>query len=62
MFTSKNALVSNVTGEVCSTGDPFPRLVEQRRGGESKVLDRKGVPLRPWFLQGGQLPLFVGEP
>jgi hypothetical protein len=61
MFASTDARVSYVMGEVCYTGDPFARLVEQRRGGEARTLDRKGVPLRPAFLQGGQLPLFVGE-
>jgi hypothetical protein len=61
MFVSTDARVSYVMGEVCYTGDPFARLVEQRRGAESKTLDRKGIPLRPAYLQGGQLPLFVGE-
>lgn len=62
MFTSVDSRVSIVMGEVCYTGDPFARLFEQTRGKEAKVLDRKGVPLRPAFLQGGQLPLFVAEP
>lgn len=62
MFVSENAKVSYVIGEVCYTGEPYSRLVEQKRGAESKVLDRKGVPLRPAFLQGSQLPLFVGQP
>jgi hypothetical protein len=62
MFVSTDARVSYVMGEVCYTGDPFARLVEQKRGSESKILDRKGVPLRPAFLQGSQIPLFVGHP
>lgn len=62
MFVSTDAKVSYVMGEVCYTGDPFSRLVEQRRGADVKTLDRKGLPLRPAFLQGGQLPLFVGQP
>ena len=62
MFTSVDSRVSVVMGEVCYTGDPFARLFEQKRGRENKILDRKGVPLRPAFLQGGQLPLFVAEP
>jgi hypothetical protein len=62
MFVSKDARVSVVMGEVCYTGDPFARLFEQTRGADTKTLDRKGIPLRPAFLQGGQLPLFVAEP
>jgi hypothetical protein len=61
MFKSVDSRMSVVIGEVCYTGDPFARLFEQSRGKERKVLDRKGVPLRPAFLQGGQLPLFVAE-
>jgi len=59
---SKDSRVSVVMGEVCYTGDPFARLFEQTRGADTKALDRKGAPLRPAFLQGGQLPPFVAEP
>jgi hypothetical protein len=62
MFVSKDSRVSVVMGEVCYTGDPFARLFEQTRGADTKALDRKGAPLRPAFLQGGQLPPFVAEP
>ena len=62
MFSSTDARVSYVLGEVCYSGDPYARIVEQRRGRDVKLLDRKGVPLRPAFLQGSQIPLFVGEP
>lgn len=62
MFTSKDSRVSIVIGEVCYTGDPFALLFEQTRGKQTKTLERKDVPLRPAFLQGGQLPLFVAEP
>ncbi len=62
MFVSSDARVSYVIGEVCYSGDPYRQLVREQRGAEAKTLDRSGVPLRPSFLQGSQLPLFVGNP
>jgi hypothetical protein len=61
MFVSKNARVSYTLGEVCYSGDPFRVLVQQLRGDETKKLDRGQAPLRPQFLQGSEIPLFVGE-
>jgi hypothetical protein len=62
MFITRNARASFVFGEVCYTGNPFRQIVEQHRGGETRILDRKTALLRPAFLQGAQLPLFVAEP
>lgn len=62
MFVSTDAKVSYVLGEVCYSRDPYTRFVEQRRGKETKTLERGQVPLRPAFLGGGQIPLFVGQP
>ena len=62
MFITRNARASFVFGEVCYTGNPFRQIVEQHRGDQTRVLDRKSALLRPAFLQGAQLPLFVAEP
>lgn len=62
MFVSRDAPVSYVIGEVCYTRDPYARLVEERRGSAARTLNRGDAPLRPAFLQGSQLPLFVGGP
>ncbi|MDX2037088.1 MAG: glycosyl hydrolase family 28-related protein [Isosphaeraceae bacterium] len=61
MFISEDADVSYVFGEVCYSGDPFTRIIEERRGGRVLRLDRGEAPLRPSFLQGSELPLFVGR-
>lgn len=62
MFVSTDARVSYVIGEVCYTGDPFSRLVHEQRGDQTKLLERGKTPLRPAFLQGSEIPLYVGEP
>ena len=60
MFVSTDARVSYVIGEVCYTGDPYRELVRETRGSETKTLKRGDAPLRPSFLQGSQIPLYVG--
>jgi glycosyltransferase involved in cell wall biosynthesis len=60
MFVSTDARVSYVIGEVCYSGDPYARLVQQTRGAETRTLARGQAPLRPAFLQGSEIPLFVG--
>ena len=60
MFVSTDAQVSYVFGEVCYTGDPFTELVRETRDGETKTLKRGDAPLRPAYLQGSQLPLYIG--
>jgi hypothetical protein len=62
MFVSTDAQVSYMIGEVCYTRDPYTRLVEERRGSETKTLSRGSAPLRAAFLQGSELPLYVGKP
>ncbi len=62
MFRATDARVSVVIGEVCYSGDPYTKLFEQTRGNMLKTLGRKDAPLRPAFLQGAQLPLFVAQP
>ena len=61
MFVSSDARVSYTIGEVCYTGDPFLQVVRETRMGEVKNFERGAVPLRPSFLQGSQIPLFVGS-
>jgi len=62
MFVSDNARGSYMLGEVCYTGDPFAVLVQETRDGVSETLKRGSAPLRPAFLQGSELPLYVGGP
>ena len=61
MFVSSDARVSYMIGEVCYNGDPFSQLVRETRKGEVKTLERGESPLRPSYLQGSQIPLFVGS-
>lgn len=61
MFTVQDGNLSVVMGEVCYTGDPYATIVEEKRGNETKTLLRNQVPLRPNFLQGSQIPLFVSR-
>ncbi len=62
MFTVRGGRFSGVFGEVCYTGNPFRTLVAETRGAETKTLPRGAAPLRPAFLQGSELPLFVADP
>jgi hypothetical protein len=62
MFESTDARVSYVLGEVCYTGDPYAVLVRETRGGVARELKRGAAPLRASFLQGSELPLYVGAP
>ena len=62
MFKSTDARVSYTIAEVCYSGDPYTQLVEERRGSETKKISRKTAPLRASFLQGSEIPLFVGKP
>lgn len=62
MFTARNAALSVTLGEVCYTGDPFKTLVEQSLGETAVVLNRGDAPLRPAFLQGSSIPLYIGRP
>ena len=62
MFESTDARVSYVMGEVCYTGDPYAVLVRETRGGVTRELKRGAGPLRASFLQGSELPLYVGSP
>ena len=59
MFVSTDAEASYTIGEVCYTGNPFAQLVQQTRGGETKLLKRGAAPLRPSFLQGSEIPLYL---
>ncbi|MEZ6068365.1 MAG: glycosyl hydrolase family 28-related protein [Planctomycetaceae bacterium] len=61
MFVSRDANVSYVIGEVCYSGDPYSVLVHETRGDETRVVERGQAPLRPSFLQGSELPLYVGR-
>lgn len=61
MFVSEDARVSYVIGEVCYSGDPYKSLVKETRGGVERVLNRGDAPFRPTFLQGSQVPLYVGS-
>ena len=61
MFVSTDAEVSYTIGEVCYTGNPFAQLVQQTRGGETKLLKRGAAPLRPSFLQGSEIPLYLAR-
>jgi hypothetical protein len=60
MFTIRDAAASITIGEVCYTGEPYAQLVHETRGAETQVLNRSEAPLRPSYLQGSQIPLFVG--
>ena len=62
MFVSTDARVSYTIGEVCYSGEPYTQLVQETRTGITKSLTRGQSPLRPSFLQGSQVPLFVGNP
>jgi hypothetical protein len=62
MFVSTDAQVSYTIGEVCYTGDPYTSLVSETRGAEARGLNRGDAPLRPAFLQGSQIHLFIGRP
>jgi hypothetical protein len=53
---------SGTIGEVCYSGDPYSMLVKVTRKGETRDLSRGKAPLRPSFLQGSELPLFVSDP
>jgi hypothetical protein len=60
MFVSTDAHVSYVIGEVCYTGDPYRVLVHETLGSETRTLARGAAPLRPSYIQGSQIPLYVG--
>ncbi len=60
MFVSTDARVSYTIGEVCYSGEPYTQLVQETRKSETKLLKRGETPLRPSFLQGSEIPLFVG--
>lgn len=62
MFVARDASLSVTMGEVCYTGDPFKTLIEQSHAGVSVTLKRGELPLRPAFLQGSVVPLYVGGP
>jgi len=59
MFVLEDSAGSFTIGEVCYTRSPYQVLVRETRNGETKELKRGEVPLRPSFLQGSRLPLFV---
>ena len=61
MFVSADARVSYTIGEVCYSGDPFTELIQQTNGCETKLVERSESLLRPSFLQGSEIPLFVGK-
>lgn len=61
MFVSEDARVSYVIGEVCYSGDPYTKLVKETRRGVERVLNRGDALLRPSFLQGSEIPLYVGS-
>lgn len=61
MFVSEDARVSYVIGEVCYSGDPYRTLVQETQTGVARVLNRGEAPLRPAFLQGSEIPLYVGS-
>ncbi len=62
MFVTTDGRLSVTIGEVCYTGDPYLQLFQEARGKNTKTLRRGDAPLRPAFLQGSEIPLFVGQP
>ncbi len=61
MFQADEAELSVTLGEVCYSGDPYRELVKQSLDGRQFLLKRGEAPLRASFLQGSELPLYVGR-
>ncbi len=48
MFVNDESSFWAFFGEVCYNGDPFATIVEETRGGETKILEKTGTHTRPY--------------